>query len=372
MCEKEKFLTMRDFYKQYWKCRNFEIKNLWQRSIFLGTFLVLSYTAYGAFFGKAFLGDSFDINFAKWYFHVIACTLALVGTAFSVLWIAMAKGSKAWFECYEKAVIAIEKEMASTPYEKLYSGFGYRYRPFFNGIELDDSIYSSKGGSYSPSKINITLGQLSFAIWIGVFAFHTAIVMFFLLFHYKDSCFCCSQFAIFIVLFTLTIIAFVLVITISGSKKILGVFNISSKTIDGCKKEKENLYAKIDYKFSILEKIYNDVKKECEIHFFDIVEEEKSDKKREIYLMFPLDSNYVKNLKLDVCVENQKVNLCIKRIDNEPINKNDSIVKILKASVKGEIENGDYRIRNDNNANLFEIEEGTKEIIEVLKKFGID
>ena len=93
MYDKENFLTKRDFYEQYWRCRDFEIKNLWQRSIFLGTFLVLCYTAYGAFFGKAFLEGAFDENLAKWDFHVIACILALIGTAFSILWIAMAKGS---------------------------------------------------------------------------------------------------------------------------------------------------------------------------------------------------------------------------------------------------------------------------------------
>ena len=382
MCEKDSFLTMPEFHKQYWKCRDFEINNLWQRSIFLGTFLVLSYTAYGAFFGKAFLEGDFDVNFAKWYFHLIACILALIGTAFSVLWIAMAKGSKAWFECYEKAIVAIEKEMASTPCEKLYSGFGYRYRKFFNGIELDDSIFSSKGGSYSPSKINIALGQLSFVIWIGVLAFHTAVVASFLLSCCRNSCFCCCQSAIFIVLFVLAVITFALLVTVSGSKKILGLFDISSKTIGGCKYEKENLYAKISYKLSILEKIYNNVKKECGNPFFDIIEvdeeekevqkDDEKDKKKNLYLVFPLDGNYAKSLKLDVCVKYDKISLCIKRIDNENFDKNDNVDEILKARVKGMIDGKCYRLKDDNGSDLFKIEEGIQRIIDVLKKFGID
>ncbi len=36
----EKF-SINDLYAQYWHCRDFEISHLWQRSIFLGTFLAL-------------------------------------------------------------------------------------------------------------------------------------------------------------------------------------------------------------------------------------------------------------------------------------------------------------------------------------------
>lgn len=119
--EKEEKLTKRDFYEQYWKCRDFEITTLWQRSIFLGTFLALCFTAYGAYFGKAFILENTNLflycyndPLGKIFEHVIADVLALIGVVSSMLWIAMAKGSKAWYERYEKAIEAIEKEMQSS------------------------------------------------------------------------------------------------------------------------------------------------------------------------------------------------------------------------------------------------------------------
>lgn len=354
-------LVKQDFYEQYWKCRDFEINNLWQRSIFLGTFLVLSYTAYGAFFGKVFLDGSFDDNLTKWYFHVIACILALIGMAFSILWIAMAKGSKAWFECYEKAVVAIEKEFVSTLHEKLYSGFGFRYRPFFNECDLDNSIYSSKGGAYSPSKVNIALGQLSLVIWTGVFAFHAILTIELICLFSRN--FCCCYLAIFIVLFVLAALAFILLVTISGSQKMLGIFDIASKTINVY--ANENFYLKNIRKLSILEKILNKVEKECGKVLFDIVEND------ELYLVIFLDDCSETSLKLDVCVKNEKIHLCVKHTNNSEIAENEDFEKKLKIKFKGHLERNCFKIKNSTGSDSFETEEGTEKIIEVIRTFGL-
>ena len=48
-------LSIKELYAQYWHCRDFEIQNLWQRSIFLGTFLILCFTGYGFFSVRLFL-----------------------------------------------------------------------------------------------------------------------------------------------------------------------------------------------------------------------------------------------------------------------------------------------------------------------------
>ena len=356
-------LVKQDFYEQYWKCRDFEINNLWQRSIFLGTFLVLSYTAYGAFFGKVFLDGSFDDNLTKWYFHVIACILALIGMAFSILWIAMAKGSKAWFECYEKAVVAIEKEFVSTLHEKLYSGFGFRYRPFFNECDLDNSIYSSKGGAYSPSKVNIALGQLSLVIWTGVFAFHAILTIELICLFSRN--FCCCYLAIFIVLFVLAALAFILLVIISGSQKMLGIFDIASKTINVYANKNENFYLKNRRKLSILEKILNKVEKECGKVLFDIVEND------ELYLVIFLDDCSETSLKLDVCVKNEKIHLCIKHTNNSEIAENEDFEKKLKIKFKGHLERNCFKIKNSTGSDSFETEEGTEKIIEVIRTFGL-
>ena len=364
---KEERLNKRDFYKQYWECRNFEIKNLWQRSIFLGTFLVLCYTGYGAFFGKAFLEGCFSANLHRWSFHVIADILALIGATFSVLWIAMAKGSKAWYEVYEKAVIAIEKELVSTPCEKLYSGFGYRYRPFFDSIDLDDSIFSSKGGAYSPSKINIALGQLSFAIWAGVFSFHTALIAVSISFcNYGDG-FCCCHIAVFVILFVLGILAFILLAFVSGFSKVLGLFDVSSGTIRDHKTDKGNLYSKNSHALSVLEKINREVANSCGTQPFNCFVEDV------LYLVYPLDGVCPTSLKLDIRInKGKRIILCVKRSDNETIVDGDDVYEFLKTKLfNGKITDGAFVIKDNTGDDSFKIEEGIRKIVEIMKAFGI-
>lgn len=190
-------LTLRDFYEQYWHCRDFEINNLWQRSIFLGTFLVLSFTGYGVFFANAFLGENDHIlnlleysesNIYKQFFAVF---LAIVGCFFSLLWIAMAKASKAWVEVYERAIFMIEKKLGcdSTDFNNCVS-FNYHKIPGYhyedNETLFDNSFFSQKGGCFSPSKTNIFIGQTSLIIWIVIEFVHLLIL-------FTHTVFCCCE-----------------------------------------------------------------------------------------------------------------------------------------------------------------------------------
>ncbi len=86
-------VTLRELRKDFYKIRKFEIQNLWQRSIFLATFTVLLFTGYGTFVEKLLSYDGSQAVIA----HIICCLLALLGSIFSMIWIMMAKGSKAWF-----------------------------------------------------------------------------------------------------------------------------------------------------------------------------------------------------------------------------------------------------------------------------------
>lgn len=183
-------ISFRDLYEQYWHCRDFEIKNLWQRSIFLGTFLVLCFTGYGAFLGKAFLGEaplialntgncSFDHSLiAK---HLIALFLTIIGSLFAWLWIAMAKASKAWVETYERAIYIIEQKMAEESPLADYISFNYHkfpdYHYYGTDTMFDNKISSTKGGYFSPSRLNIVLGQIALAIW-GIIEFIHLIFLF--------------------------------------------------------------------------------------------------------------------------------------------------------------------------------------------------
>lgn len=163
----EKCRKLNAVYERLQKNRELEIKNLWQRSIFLATFLVLCYTAYGALIGNL-LNQCLNAEKICQY-NIVAILTSFAGIIISVLWICMAKGSKAWQEVYEDAI---------SDYEHRY----WRDIPDeFHSDELkgdhnkrDRCLLSTKGGPFSPSKINIVIGQISFLIWICIAIGHIA------------------------------------------------------------------------------------------------------------------------------------------------------------------------------------------------------
>lgn len=145
----------------FYRLRDFEISNLWQRSIFLSALLVSFLPAYSFLVTK--LLEKTDKYIV---YHELCCALALCGMAFSILWIMMAKGSKAWFEIYEKQILKIEKE------ENLGIEEKYRMGGELSPWDLDSNLLSGKAGAYSVSKLNILIGQFLFALWIIVFIIH--------------------------------------------------------------------------------------------------------------------------------------------------------------------------------------------------------
>lgn len=46
-------INPKDIYQSLWRCRDFELSHLWQRSIFLTAFLVMCFTGYTALVVKA-------------------------------------------------------------------------------------------------------------------------------------------------------------------------------------------------------------------------------------------------------------------------------------------------------------------------------
>lgn len=147
-----------------YRCRDLEINNLWQKGVFLGPFLVLCFTGYG-FLLHELLGEkifSLKMNF-------LCIALCLVSATFSILWIYMFKGSKAQYELCERAISNYEQRELKIPY-------GYAMgtlRP--DEIDFNRDLFSTKAGKFSPSKINIVIGQVSLWIWIYCFLFHLGI-----------------------------------------------------------------------------------------------------------------------------------------------------------------------------------------------------
>lgn len=186
-------VTTKDIWDTLWRCRDFELSHLWQRSIFLNTLLVLCFTGYGVAVMSLIetLSKKVDANdslTSAYTINNIIMVICLVSILFSCFCIMMAKGSKAWYEKYENAISAFEDNSDYMSNPVLYSGekidenevnkeakigsFQYRNIKGYEPITIKDNIFSCKAGAYSPSRINIAIGQVSLVLWSIAFVIH--------------------------------------------------------------------------------------------------------------------------------------------------------------------------------------------------------
>lgn len=159
--------TKADYWKlreSFYKCRDFEINNLWQKSILLTAFFVLDFTIYANVVTKLF-ETIVDMNKVI-ILHEICSALCIIGIVLSLIWIMMAKGSKAWYELYETAICSIEREKNIDIPESYKMGNIYGERP------IDNNIFTNNAGCYSPSKLNIIIGRLFLIIWNSIYIIH--------------------------------------------------------------------------------------------------------------------------------------------------------------------------------------------------------
>lgn len=172
-------VTIRDVWENLWHCRDFELEHFWHRSAFLSGMLLAGFTAYGCLVGNS----SSLTDWCSLRKFVLCEAVCLLSAVFSVLWILMAKASKYWYEKHESAILTL---MGWSENERLFddsayvfdedkkhciAGFGYAEIPRYNDEwnadqKSDDSIWSTKRGAFSPSKITIFIGQLSLVVWL--------------------------------------------------------------------------------------------------------------------------------------------------------------------------------------------------------------
>lgn len=167
-------ISIKEIHETFWRCRDFELSHLWQRSIFLTAFLILCYTGYGSIVITMVCNNSsFEI------LNLIACLISVLGIIFSSLWVMMGKGSKAWYERYEKAIEAFESndKFIEDSIQSI-GGFGYKNLPDYNETSLINSLLNGSGGAYSPSRINIAIGQISLYVWFAILLCHSIIALF--------------------------------------------------------------------------------------------------------------------------------------------------------------------------------------------------
>ncbi len=155
-------------YKIIYEAYANEIHHLWQRSIFLGAFMVLVWSGYGA------LQLQYISHKATFYltaYHIASVMLCVAIMVFSTLWIAMAKGSKFVQEAHEKK----SDKGVVTKLEE-YTDF-YCNLNDYTKYEKTNHITSLlccplSAYRFSPSKINIALGYVSLLFATMLLAFH--------------------------------------------------------------------------------------------------------------------------------------------------------------------------------------------------------
>ena len=167
MENEKKSVSHKELRETFYRLRDFEISNLWQRSIFLSALLVLFFSAYGFLVSKLLEEGSTNTIL----YNEISAVLALFATSFSIIWIMMAKGSKVWYEVYERKICNIEQE-SDLQIAKEYQ-MGADIKPW----DLDASIWTNKAGSYSVSKLNIVIGRFLLYIWLSIFVFHWLFIL---------------------------------------------------------------------------------------------------------------------------------------------------------------------------------------------------
>lgn len=162
LSEKEKTIL-----ENLYRCRDLELNNLWQKSIFLAPFLILCFTGYGFLLHELITKNEFFVKI-----NILCIALCVISAIFSMLWIYMFKGSKAQYELCERAITHYEQRELNIPY-------GYAMGTLrHNEIEFDNNLLSTKAGKFSPSKINIVIGQVSLWLWIVCFVSHFVLFYF--------------------------------------------------------------------------------------------------------------------------------------------------------------------------------------------------
>lgn len=160
--EEKPFATIKDVYKELWAGREFELTHLWQRSVFLGVFMLAIAAGYGHVAEKIFFSNNVcKVTFCQ---HLAAIALCYLGLSFSMLWVMMAKGSKYWSERYEASLTKMYEENRfgnelknSDPY---YSNLAK-----LNDSEISDNLFSPLAGKYSVSRVNVSIGIIGIIAW---------------------------------------------------------------------------------------------------------------------------------------------------------------------------------------------------------------
>lgn len=213
----------KDIYATLWRCRDFELSHLWQRSVFLTAFLLLAYTGYGF---CVFTQITLDANTSQGAYTTIVIIGLLnlfVGMLLSQLWIMMGKASKAWYERYEQAIYELEHDNQFTM--SVVTDVMKIKKVMHGNLPLpspcDRNLFTTNAGAFSPSRINIFIGQLSWALLFFAYVGHSVLSVLsdrVLLFGYKP---CCTALYAVLTILVLNVISYFLIRRMVSSDTLL-------------------------------------------------------------------------------------------------------------------------------------------------------
>ena len=143
--------NLKCLYNKYYEGKDYHLKRFWENSIFVWTFLMVCFTAYGMLMNK-FLDKELHEN-VKDLFPLFSIGICIIGCILSILWHQMAKASKAWYEVYESAIWGMESLNNEFEYDNKY---------------LIHNFWATKDRKKgnSPSKIVILMGKVLIFFWI--------------------------------------------------------------------------------------------------------------------------------------------------------------------------------------------------------------
>lgn len=180
-CRKSGFSSL---YDKVMECRRDEISNLWKRSTLLTALIVIVFSGYGGFLLKFFSTDS---NLPAVLYNGISAYICVFGVIISQIWIMTSKISKYWVDRYELLLSAVverdsnyespENFASVSNFEEINKFFGdnisktaEKARDFEKNCS--EKLLSNAPFRYSPSKINIVIGQVAFLFWGVLLALH--------------------------------------------------------------------------------------------------------------------------------------------------------------------------------------------------------
>ena len=163
-------VSAKDVFNRLEACRDFEIKLQWERAVFLTAFLIACFAGYGGLLLSVHEHGAGKLSVL--ILTVMFECISLVGVVLSLLWIMMAKGSKAWYEHYEKAIKAYARQVAEEGEEEAAGGMLVAVKGI-EGQKIDsDILFSTDGGPFSVSRIVVLIGQGSLVFWMLALVAH--------------------------------------------------------------------------------------------------------------------------------------------------------------------------------------------------------